>query len=818
MLEKTNTLLINRLKLLVQTIHKKDYEISEILVSKIYALKNIDDDLDAALEDVMYGDYEVALKRLLDYIYMQKLWNWADKNNISNAKLSREKSVLLKTKILDLTSLKLDNIPNEITCLTNLEELILCNCGLNFLPKDIVKLTNLKKLDLRDNPNLTFTEKQKMWLKNIAPDFKDYNKPQKKVKTKNKTRIHEIAKKLNLSSKEVISQAQKLWFQVTTAMSTLSKEDADKLIKTIHRKDKTKEIQNDVTLYDDKELSKLKKELKALESKFQTLIEQRTEYLNNIEEFNREYNLHLGDHIRTILNLKKEILYKKTIKQQKEKEKYNENKQIFEETQETIDELKNSINELEETLESIDESNESYDEIKSVYEELQSELKNLENELELQEEELEKTREFIEDEDIEEEYEEVKSQYDEYDREYNHIKEEQNTKIDISEDEKKELKKLYKKAARLCHPDIVPDELKEKANEMMQQLNDAYSEQDLNQVKKVLNSLENGIEFELSSETIEDKELLKEKIKEYKENIKNIKSEIDDIKEDEAYTTIASLDDWDEYFKEVENELKKEIKRLEDEAKEVSRKKKTEKTIIQKEYKTPYAKHILSIQNPNFERIRRYCNNLVNENKAGKMQEFLAQNGKMYKALLYDTLEQFLAKLEGEDITLVDWGCDQGIASMLVRDYIKEKQLNIKVSQVILIDSNKAKLSRAMTQIEAVAQDEIKIIALKSDDNKLSDTIKTCKNNTTLNLFANDKMPIDFLDIDYDIFEKDYFICVSNKNKEFVDEVYGNFNSFINVQDVSIRDGKIGRYHKYERIFRTIENYIPEVDEYGIPF
>ena len=70
-----------------------------------------------------------------------------------------------------------------------------------------------------------------------------------------------------------------------------------------------------VVKYVDSEVQGLKLELKSLESKIQKLVEQKTEYLNDIEEFNREYNLHLGELIKDILNLKKEILYKQTIKQ-----------------------------------------------------------------------------------------------------------------------------------------------------------------------------------------------------------------------------------------------------------------------------------------------------------------------------------------------------------------------------------------------------------------------------------------------------------------------------------------------------------------------
>ena len=214
-----------------------------------------------------------------------------------------------------------------------------------------------------------------------------------------------------------------------------------------------------------------------------------------------------------------------------------------------------------------------------------------------------------------------------------------------------------------------------------------------------------------------------------------------------------------------------------------------------------YSKYIQSIENIKFEKIRKYCENLSKDNSADEMQKYLALNGKMHKALIYSSLEVFIEKLNTETITIIDWGCDQGIASILVLDYIKEKQLDIKVSDVILIDKDKKILSRAITQIEALAQDTIKFTAIKSSDNNISDKIKSEKNNIILNLFANDKMPVDFLDIDFDISDENYFLCVSNENKEFVDEVYVNIKDFLNVQNLSILDGKVGKFKKYERIF-----------------
>jgi hypothetical protein len=214
-----------------------------------------------------------------------------------------------------------------------------------------------------------------------------------------------------------------------------------------------------------------------------------------------------------------------------------------------------------------------------------------------------------------------------------------------------------------------------------------------------------------------------------------------------------------------------------------------------------YSKHIHSIENIRFEKIRKYCENLSKDNSTDDMQKYLAQNGKMYKALIYDAFEQFISKLYNQTITLIDWGSNQGIASMVVLDYIKEKQLDIKVSQVILVDDDTKILSRAMAQVEALSQDNIQIIAIKNDDDNLLDKIKT--NTIALNLFANDRIPIDFKVIN-DVIYKDFIMCLSNENIEFVDNIYNDFNNSTNIQDLSIRDGNIGRYQRYERIFKLI--------------
>ena len=319
--------------------------------------------------------------------------------------------------------------------------------------------------------------------------------------------------------------------------------------------------------YVDSEVLGLKLELKSLEKKLQSLSQERTEYLNDIEEFNTQYNIHVGDITRNILNLKKDILYKQTQQQQKLKDKYKEDTQIYQDSKDTIEEIKEAIKELEELLKDIDENDENYDEIIRTYNDLKKELSNLEDDLINQEIELNKIKDDLEDDELFKNYEEAKTFYEEFHHEHENIKEKQSDRFELKDEDIKELKIMWKKACRLCHPDIVTDELKEKANEIMQSLNDAYSRRDLNKVKQILLNLENGLVFEVSSDKIDNKEILKSKIEEFRQSIIDIQEEIENIKSDDTFNTISNLENWDEYFEELKNELKVEEKRLEDESK-----------------------------------------------------------------------------------------------------------------------------------------------------------------------------------------------------------------------------------------------------------
>lgn len=150
-------------------------------------------------------------------------------------------------------------------------------------------------------------------------------------------------------------------------------------------------------------------------------------------------------------------------------------------------------------------------------------------------------------------------------REYNQQLEEKNEKEiqQLSEEEQKTLKRAYKKASTLCHPDKVAEEMKAEATETFTKLKQAYEENNLELVQEILTNLEQDKFFKSRTGSISEKERLKLEIQRLREKIQQLEAEIYSIKESEEYQTIAKIENWDEYFAETREKLIEEIERIE---------------------------------------------------------------------------------------------------------------------------------------------------------------------------------------------------------------------------------------------------------------
>lgn len=139
---------------------------------------------------------------------------------------------------------------------------------------------------------------------------------------------------------------------------------------------------------------------------------------------------------------------------------------------------------------------------------------------------------------------------------------------ELDESEAQELKVAYRKACRLCHPDKLKEDEKDKGAEIFKSLNEAYRNQDLEKVCDILLKLETENNYLLSSsDKINDRAILEEKIIELYKNIEIIDEDIKRLKESDIYRRLQGINDINSYFSELECELQTELQTLKDKEK-----------------------------------------------------------------------------------------------------------------------------------------------------------------------------------------------------------------------------------------------------------
>jgi hypothetical protein len=168
--------------------------------------------------------------------------------------------------------------------------------------------------------------------------------------------------------------------------------------------------------------------------------------------------------------------------------------------------------------------------------------------------------------DDEEKFEEAEKDENEYNEQFEFEK--NKDVFEVTEDEEKELKKAYRKAVVLCHPDKFSQEspeIQKQAEQMMVELSLAYEKKDLQKVNEILSDLQKGILTTKQGDSISDKIKLRAIASRLRIKIKEIENEIINIKVSEQYQTIIEIEDWDSYFEELKNKLNNELELLKQE-------------------------------------------------------------------------------------------------------------------------------------------------------------------------------------------------------------------------------------------------------------
>ncbi|MCS2152744.1 DNA repair protein [Scandinavium goeteborgense] len=133
----------------------------------------------------------------------------------------------------------------------------------------------------------------------------------------------------------------------------------------------------------------------------------------------------------------------------------------------------------------------------------------------------------------------------------------------LAESDRHELKRLWRQASKLCHPDLVDDSLKAEATTLMVRLNQARQRGDLATVRSILTRLMQGQQPMLASSRLNDLEPLRQKIAEIRLQIRTLILELSGLEKEGAWQLVTTLRDQEGYFQQQEKAMSNTVRTLE---------------------------------------------------------------------------------------------------------------------------------------------------------------------------------------------------------------------------------------------------------------
>lgn len=138
--------------------------------------------------------------------------------------------------------------------------------------------------------------------------------------------------------------------------------------------------------------------------------------------------------------------------------------------------------------------------------------------------------------------------------------------IALTQEEQKELKDCYRKASKLCHPDMVEENQQETAQKIFMELNAAYESNNLEKAKEILQNLQQGKMFTSKTDTANEKSTLVTELNRLRVRLNDLNNEIADIKASDTYSKIISITNWDEYFIKTKRKLQEQLSQLQNDS------------------------------------------------------------------------------------------------------------------------------------------------------------------------------------------------------------------------------------------------------------
>lgn len=170
-----------------------------------------------------------------------------------------------------------------------------------------------------------------------------------------------------------------------------------------------------------------------------------------------------------------------------------------------------------------------------------------------------------------------------------------------------------------------------------------------------------------------------------------------------------------------------------------------------------------------------------------QLYAYLNSYGNSHYAKMISALEKLHIKENNYDFELFDWGCGQGLASIV----FMEKYNSLNITNITLIEPSEISIKRACLHIKHYNQSsKIKTIC-KSIDSLSVEDLKNKKDNIKIHLFSN------ILDIDgYSL----------NRLFELIKDSQNGINYFVCISPY-INDVKADRVHSFSRLFSNFDTF-----------
>lgn len=184
-----------------------------------------------------------------------------------------------------------------------------------------------------------------------------------------------------------------------------------------------------------------------------------------------------------------------------------------------------------------------------------------------------------------------------------------------------------------------------------------------------------------------------------------------------------------------------------------------------------------------------------------QMCKYLDAFGKMHKAKLLHAFDKLPLSLFEDDIEVIDWGCGQGIGSIVLFDYLKDRGIKNNIKRITLIEPASKTLERARLHLQPYTKGKLVVNSIGKFFHDIDQhEIQTEPGRTLIHIFSNilDVAEIDLKKlaglVDSSVRSESYLVCVGplNPGNNRLDAFFNYFNP-----------DKIGDLYQYqERDFK----------------